>query len=87
MNLEARVTRGFTVYIHDIIYSPEDKILVIKFIKDPATDLSITRILTFSEIQCFSEEIDVEDFDEDCLDSLIGIQEHFQENGMMRYVV
>lgn len=40
----------------------------------------------FSNIQDFSDEIDKEDFDEDCLDSLIGIEEYLKETGV-RYVV
>lgn len=86
MNLEEKVTKGFVVYIHSIVYDDVDKNLVINFIKDPATDLSVIRTLTFSEIENFSEEIDDEDFDEDCLDSLIGLQEYPLGNGV-RYVI
>lgn len=42
--------------------------------------------MTFSNIQNFSDELDKEDFDEDCLDSLIGIQKYPQRTGFY-YVV
>ena len=86
MTLEERVTKDFIIYIHSIQYDIVDRCLVIKFLKSPEEEPSIARILTFFNIQDFSEEIDEKDFDEDCLDSLIGIQEYPQKTGV-RYVV
>ncbi|HCF27836.1 MAG TPA: hypothetical protein DEV81_11705 [Cyanobacteria bacterium UBA11049] len=82
MNLEQRVTKGFIVYIHSIDYDAVNKNLVIQLLKSPEYQPQIARILTFYNIQNFSEELDKEDFDEDCLDSLIGLQEYPQKTGV-----
>jgi hypothetical protein len=75
MNLEQRVTKGFIVYIHSIDYDVVNKHLVIKLLKNPEHQQQIARILSFYNIQNLSEKLDKEDFDEDCLDSLMGLQE------------
>ncbi len=86
MTLEQRATKDFIIYIHSIEHDVVNKYLVIKFLKNPVDEPSVARILTFLNIQDFSEEIDDEDFDENCLDSLIGIQEYPEATGV-RYVI
>lgn len=82
MNLEQRVTKGFIVYIHSIDYDVVNKHLVIKLLKNPEHQQQIVRILTFYNIQNFSEELDKEDCDEDWLDLLIGLQQYPQKTGV-----
>lgn len=86
MKLEEKVTKGFIVYIHRIDYDVVNKRLVIRFLKNPEEQQRIARVLTFSKVQNFSDELDKEDFDKDCLDSLIGLQEYQQQTGV-QYVV
>lgn len=82
MNLEERVTKGFIVYIHSIDYNVVNKSLVIRLLKNPEYQQQIARILIFYNIQNFAEELDKEEFDADCLDSLIGLHEYPQGTGV-----
>ena len=86
MKLEEKETKGFIAYIHSIDYDFVNKRLVIRLLKNPEEQQRIARVLTFSNVQNFSDELDKEDFNKDCLDSLIGLQEYQQQTGV-QYVV
>ncbi len=91
MNLEKRVTEGNFYCIRSIDYDFTERNLIIEFIKPPEEFSPITRILTFSKVESFSDK---PNWDEDAeenaegeiTDSLIGLDEHSEPDKMM-YVV
>jgi hypothetical protein len=95
MNLEEKVTEGRISYIDSIEHDPAERRLIIRFINDPE-EQAIDRILIFSEVSDFSNELnwdpdedeneDEDEEDEDCLDSLVGLQEYPDADGI-RYQV
>ena len=86
MRLEEKVTAGFIIYIARIAYDPGEKSLTIKLLKSPESQ-KIARTLIFSNIQDFSEQLNWEEaVDENCVDSLIGLDEYPQQE-KVKYVV
>lgn len=86
MRLEEKVTAGFIIYIARIAYEPGEKSLTINFLKSPESQ-KIARTLIFSNIQDFSEQLNWEEaVDENCVDSLIGLDEYPQQE-KVKYVV
>jgi hypothetical protein len=74
MRFEEEITKGSIFYIHSIVYNSNYDTLKINFLFSPENQKEIKQILTFSNIQLLSDKLDFESFDEDCLDSLIGIE-------------
>jgi hypothetical protein len=86
MKLEEQITRGVVTYISSIEYDSAERRLTIKFLRDPEESV-IDRILTFSNVKDFSDELNWDEGeDEDCLDSLIGLDEYPEDEGTC-YVV
>ncbi len=86
MDLEEKVTKGLVIYIQSIDYSLVENCLSTKFLKNPKESL-IARILTFSNVQELSDEWNWDEGrDEDCLDSLIGLDEYPEQSGV-QYVI
>jgi hypothetical protein len=86
MNLEETITQGRVSYIESIEHDPVERRLVIRFVNDPEEQV-VDRILTFSEVSDFSNELNWDDDDEeDCLDSLLGVREYPKPEGI-RYQV
>lgn len=85
MKVEDQVTQASCIYIHSITYNFENKKIIISFIENPEGQQQFKRLI-FTDVYEFSETIDKNDFDEDCLDSIIGIQES-QHNALIKYIV
>jgi hypothetical protein len=88
MSLEEMVTRGRISYISRIVHDLAQRRVTINFLKDPEEN-QINRILTFSDVEDFSEE-EFEDEDVkngiEVIESLIGLDE-YTENETVRNVV
>jgi hypothetical protein len=88
MTLEEQITRGRVSCISSIEHDVAQRRIIIKFLKDPEEN-HVDRILTFSGVEDFSEEV-FEDEDVDAginvIDSLIGLDE-YPEAECVRYVV
>ena len=78
--------RNVRCFAHD----PAEKSLVIEFIQPPEEPSPIQRVLTFSNVEEFSIELNWDEDDEEVesnvIDSLIGLDE-YSENEKVRYVV
>jgi hypothetical protein len=79
MKLEEEVKKGSIFYIHSIDYNSRCEVLTINFLGNPEDQQTIKRVLIFSDVQSMLEKIDAECFDEDCLDSLISLEEILRE--------
>jgi hypothetical protein len=90
MNLEKRVIDGGFYCIRSITHDSAEKSLIIEFIRPPEEPSPVKRILTFSNIEEFSDELNWDEDDEkvasEIIDSLIGLDE-YPENERVRYVV
>jgi hypothetical protein len=91
MNLEKSVTDGGFFYIRSISHDSAVRKLVIEFIKAPEVSSLAKRILTFTDIKDFSEELNWDeaeevDADDGVINSLIGLDEYPDEE-MVGYVV
>lgn len=86
--LEKKVVDGAFIYIDGVAFDAKEKCLFLKFINNPEKPVA-SRVLTFSDVQDFEDEWDSEEDRieaENCLDSLIGLDE-YPEAESVRYVV
>jgi hypothetical protein len=90
MNLEKRVIDGGFYCIRSIAHDLAEKSLIIEFIRRSEEPSPVKRLLTFSNIEEFSDELNWDDDNEvvesKVIDSLIGLDE-YPENEKVRYVV
>jgi hypothetical protein len=87
MNLEQQVTHGAILYINSIEYNIVDKSLLIKLIGHPEMNPSVVRTVFFSGIENFQDVIDEADYDPDCVDSVMGIQERKRSDNSIQYFI
>ncbi|HEX8396242.1 MAG TPA: hypothetical protein VF644_02270 [Pyrinomonadaceae bacterium] len=83
--LEEKVMQNGFFYIEDIVFYAAEKKIKIVFINNPEAQ-SAKRVLYFLEVEDLSEEILSEDFEKGDIDSLIGLDEYY-ENNYVKYVV
>jgi hypothetical protein len=81
MSLEERVTVGGFFYIQRINHDSAGRKLIIEFIKVPEESLPAARVLSFTGVEDFSEEVDADEIKEaeaegGITDSLIGLDEY-----------
>jgi hypothetical protein len=78
-DLEAVVTEGgFTRYVSKIEFNPSEGKLQLQFQQNPERDGRIVQVLTFKDVQNFTESVDELDGDslDDNLEVLIGLDEY-----------
>ena len=75
MRLQQLLSKNNLLYIHSVEYAPFSQELKIKFIKNPKSQKESLFLLLFREVKNFAETIDDLDFDLDCLDSILGVDE------------
>ena len=85
MTLEDDITDGLISYIKCIRHDEAKATLTLEFVKDPE-DQVVDRVLVFSGVCELYQEIHDGDDDEDCLESLIGLDE-YKASERTRYVV
>ena len=78
-DLESEITQGFATYIENYSYSPEARIFSCKLFHDPETPKNF-RFLTISGIESF--EVDIIDEDDECIETIIGVEKEDIENGL-----
>ena len=74
------------IYIHSIEINFNQKIIIINFIANPEKQDKIDIKLIFYNFKSFLDNIDELDYDPDCLDSLIDIQE-IHINQFIKYII
>src|SRR3712207_3028657 len=83
MSLEEKVIEGGFYYIHSFNHDAVGRKLVVEFIKAPEESSSDTRVLTFTNLEDFLEEVDWDEvkaaeaeLTAGIIDSLIGLDEY-----------
>ena len=74
------------IYIHSTKIDLKLKKITINFLENPQNQKKIVKRLIFCNFKTFVDHIDEDDYDEDCLDSLIDIQET-NINQFKKYIV
>lgn len=86
MTLEEQATKGRAIYIHAVGYDMHRGQLIIMLLKHPE-EVVIVRTLFFRGVRMYDDVWDDEDFDLDHdIDTIIGIDEYFEEENM-KYLI
>jgi hypothetical protein len=80
MKLEQKITRGRASYVERMAHDPQSRTLTVFLVDDPEVCSEASRLLSFSSVRDYQEEL-FDDTEAGMLENLLGIDQHHPETG------